>query len=102
MSTIEKDPEHAVKNSAHSSAPTEQGNILRKRTGTRAGSAFVGRLGGNQEFIDVTLTLSDAPESQTEPDAAPGMTLRQQLALRSFLHVPLWKAAVIEGMGQSS
>ena len=59
-------------------------------------ATFAGRLGGNQEFLASAGDL----DSDEEPDSVPGMTLRQQLSLRSFRHLPLWKAAIIECFGK--
>ena len=60
---------------------------------------FIGRLGGNQQFV---LNRDDPQYErflQQAPDAAPHMTLREQLDCRPFKNIGLWKAAVIEGMG---
>ncbi|KAF2165572.1 hypothetical protein M409DRAFT_66994 [Zasmidium cellare ATCC 36951] len=60
---------------------------------------FVGRIGGNQEFVvdkdheDCDGILSKAP------DAAPGMLISQQLSLAGFAQLSLWKAALMEGVG---
>lgn len=97
MSTVPEDPENGVKD-PQNKVIAERTDVLRSGLLERSKSAaFVGRLGGNQEFVDTTQNVSNG-----EPDAVPGMTLRQQLALQSFLHIPLWKAAAIEGMGKGN
>lgn len=60
---------------------------------------FVGRLGANQAFVLDPNSAANASTLEREPDAAPGMTLKQQLDLRPFKTVVLWKAALIECMG---
>lgn len=97
MSAVAGDPENGVKDTQNK-VTNEKIDALRNEPLKRSKSAaFVGRLGGNQEFVDATQNALHG-----EPDAVPGMTLRQQLALRSFLHIPLWKAAAIEGVGKGS
>ncbi|KAK7415031.1 hypothetical protein QQX98_006169 [Neonectria punicea] len=60
---------------------------------------FAGRLGANQSFIlDRALAGNEGP-LEKEPDAAPLIPLRELLDLRPILHVNLWKAACIEGIG---
>lgn len=60
---------------------------------------FAGRIGGNQEFV-VDKDHEDCDKILSKsPDAAPGMSLSEQLSLTGFTHLPLWKAAVMEGMG---
>lgn len=60
---------------------------------------FIGRLGAsgtgslprnsyNEDFLKAL------------PDAAPLMTLSDQFALRPFLTIGLWKAALMEGVGR--
>lgn len=66
----------------------------------RGGSTpFIGRLGGNQEFV---LNRDDADSAviRSQPDAAPGMSLKEQFDLKPFTTPGLWKAAVIEGVGK--
>ena len=64
-------------------------------------TSFAGRLGGNQEF---TVKRHDNASSEIlaiEPDAAPGMTLKQQFNLTPFRTLGLWKSAMIEGFGKT-
>lgn len=71
-------------------------------TDTRYGSTahpFVGRLGANQAFVLDPNSAANASTLEREPDAAPGMTLKQQLDLRPFETLALWKAALVECMG---
>lgn len=63
------------------------------------GYSFAGRLGGNQLF---TLDRHDEATRKLlakEPDAAPGMSLKEQFDLRPFRTAGLWKAAIVEGVG---
>ena len=63
--------------------------------------SFAGRLGGNQLF---TLSRSDEADRKAlaeEPDAAPDMSLKEQFDLRPFRSVGIWKAAIIEGIGET-
>jgi hypothetical protein len=63
---------------------------------------FIGRLGGNQEFaLDESDSLN-ALKIKAVPDAAPCMSLRDQLDFSGFLLLGLWKAAILEGMGKRS
>ncbi|KAL6408822.1 hypothetical protein AUP68_07768 [Ilyonectria robusta] len=58
---------------------------------------FAGRIGANQSF---TLDRSDDGELlEKEPDAAPLMPIKELIDLGPLLHVNLWKAAFIEGVG---
>jgi hypothetical protein len=60
---------------------------------------FIGRLGGNQEFaLDESDSLN-ASKIKAIPDAAPCMSLRDQLDFNGFILPGLWKAAILEGMG---
>lgn len=63
--------------------------------------AFVGRLGGNQEFT-LRRDAANAHLLAKEPDAAPGMTLKEQFDLRPFTTLGIWKAALMEGAGSFS
>ena len=61
---------------------------------------FIGRLGGNQAFV---LNRNDpASENilQKAPDAAPAMSVKDQLDLAPFRSPGLWKAGIIEGIGE--
>ncbi|KAN0069491.1 Aquaporin-like protein [Elaphomyces granulatus] len=60
---------------------------------------FTGRLGGNQAFVLDRDDVGNASILQDIPDAAPWMTLAEQLDLRPFRTLSLWKAAILEGMG---
>lgn len=60
---------------------------------------FAGRIGANQSF---TLDRSDDGELlEKEPDAAPLMPIKELMDLGPLLHVNLWKAAFIEGVGRN-
>ena len=64
------------------------------------GRSFAGRVGGNQLF---TVDRKDEANRQLlakEPDAALGMSLREQFDLRPFRTVGIWKAAIVEGVGE--
>jgi hypothetical protein len=61
---------------------------------------FIGRLGGNQEFALDESDSSNASKIKQVPDAAPCMSLRDQLNLSGFSLPALWKAAILEGMGK--
>ena len=61
---------------------------------------FIGRLGGNQRYVLDPTDPDNAQLLRNVPDAAPFMTLKQQLDLRSFRSPGLWKRAVTEGMGE--
>lgn len=71
----------------------------KRRKGVNA-TPFVGRLGGNQAFVIDPNDAHNASLLAAEPDAAPGMSLKQQFDLRPFLSLGIWKAAVIEGVGK--
>lgn len=60
---------------------------------------FIGRLGGNQAFVLDPNNAANASTLKLEPDAAPGMTIRQQLDLKGFRSIAIWKAALMEGVG---
>ena len=61
---------------------------------------FIGRLGGNQRFVLDRTDPQNEAFLEEAPDAAPHMTLREQLDLRPFRNLGLWKTAVIEGVGE--
>jgi hypothetical protein len=61
---------------------------------------FVGRIGGNQVFVLNRDDSSNAEVLQDAPDAAPGMTIAEQFDLRPLRSIGLWKAAIMEGMGE--
>jgi hypothetical protein len=63
---------------------------------------FIGRLGGNQEFVIDRHNAANAEILREQPDSAPCMTLREQFDLGGFRNLGLWKAAVIEGVGKYS
>ena len=62
---------------------------------------FIGRLGGNQTFALDRNNADNAQELEKLPDAAPYMPFRAQFDLHGFLVLDLWKAAVMEGVGES-
>jgi len=61
---------------------------------------FAGRVGGNLEFIVDREDPQNASLLKKVPDAAPNLSLRESLDLRGFGQVELYKAAMIEGIGQ--
>jgi len=63
---------------------------------------FIGRLGGNQEFVLDRHNVANAEILREQPDSAPCMTLREQFDLQGFRSLGLWKAAAIEGFGTYS
>ena len=63
---------------------------------------FIGRLGGNQEFVIDRHNAANAEILREQPDSAPCMTPREQFDLGGFRNLGLWKAAVIEGVGKYS
>jgi hypothetical protein len=93
---VEKDLED------HSSGRHDQAQTLpsRQHINIRYPVPFAGRLGGNQAFILDRDDASNAAVLQDVPDAAPGMTLAEQFDLRPLRTIGLWKAAVMEGMGE--
>lgn len=68
---------------------------------SQSANPFIGRLGGNQAFALDRNNAKNASTLELEPDAAPGMTLRQQFDLRGFKSAAIWKAALMEGVGMS-
>ena len=72
-------------------SPTGQINSHTKT----ASSSFAGRIGGNQAFIVDRHDGSNTALLRNEPDAAPGMSLKEQLDIRPFRAVGLWKAAMV-------
>jgi hypothetical protein len=61
---------------------------------------FIGRLGGNQGFVLDRHNAANAEILKEQPDSAPCMTLKEQFDLRGFRSLGLWKAALIEGVGE--
>ncbi|KAE8446704.1 hypothetical protein EG329_011748 [Mollisiaceae sp. DMI_Dod_QoI] len=59
---------------------------------------FIGRLGGNQGFVLDRNEPCNAAVLSDIPDAAPYMTYREQLDLKPFRSLSLWKSALAEGM----
>lgn len=72
------------------------------RDNIQTGHPFVGRIGANQAFVLDPNDAANASALEREPDAAPGMTLKQQFDLRGFTNISLWKAAIAECMGMMS
>ena len=62
---------------------------------------FAGRLGGNQEFIVNRYDPDNAALIDQIVDAAPLIPLNKIADLRGFREPELWKAAVMEGVGES-
>ncbi|CAH0046606.1 unnamed protein product [Clonostachys solani] len=58
---------------------------------------FVGRLGGNG--VALSRSRSNVAFLENVPDAAPLMSLREIANCKPFLTVPLWKSALMEGVG---
>ena len=61
---------------------------------------FAGRLGGNQSFVLDRSNPANAELLQKVPDAAPNLSLRESFNLRGFREVDLYKAALIEFVGE--
>lgn len=61
---------------------------------------FIGRLGGNQEFVLDRGDAANAGILKEQPDSAPCMTLREQFDLVGFRSSGLYKSAMIEGIGR--
>lgn len=83
-----------------STTTAKQPNLAcRRRKGTIS-APFAGRIGGNQEF---TLDRSDPNNEELlkkVPDAAPNLTLEEAFDLRGFTEIGLYKASLIEFMGE--
>jgi hypothetical protein len=97
--TQQVDVEKSVNNNAndaHSPMAVRPSNPSRANT-----SPFVGRLGGNQEFVLDRNDSANAELLKEQPDAAPYMTIREQLDLNGFKNLGLWKSALIEGIGKN-
>ena len=62
------------------------------------GIQFAGRIGGNQSFVLDRSDPLNAALLARVPDAAPYMSIRQQLSIHGFLEPDLWRAALIEGI----
>ena len=63
---------------------------------------FAGRLGGNQSFVVDRNNPANAELLQKLPDAAPNLSLQESFNLRGFREADLYKAAVIEFVGESA
>jgi len=63
---------------------------------------FIGRLGGNQGFVLDRHNAANAEILKEQPDSAPCMSFKEQFDLRGFRSLGLWKAALIEGVGECS
>lgn len=104
MPSIQSDTEKALQNSpSHNSqnaSNTETPLVMKKiyRTNTQP---FIGRLGGNQGFVLDGRDGDDSEKVKEAPDAAPCMSIRDQLGLGGFRCPGLWKAGVLEGVGMS-
>jgi hypothetical protein len=96
--TQPRDVEKSVNNNAHGA---ESLTAVRPSNSSKANTnPFIGRLGGNQAFVLDRHDAANAELLKEQPDAAPYMTIRQQLDLNGFKNLGLWKAALIEGMGK--
>ncbi|KAF2149173.1 hypothetical protein K461DRAFT_281528 [Myriangium duriaei CBS 260.36] len=60
---------------------------------------FAGRLGASQRFAINRDDETNQEYLSAYPDAALGMSLSDQIGLRPFKTLGLWKAALVEGMG---
>jgi hypothetical protein len=97
--TQQVDVEKSVNNNANGAgSPTAVRPFNPSRANT---NPFIGRLGGNQVFVLDRNDAANAELLKEQPDAAPYMTIRQQLDLNGFKNLGLWKAALIEGMGKN-
>jgi hypothetical protein len=93
------DVERSVNNNADGAHPAM---AVRPSNPSRANTRpFVGRLGGNQEFVVDRNDSANAELLKEQPDAAPYMTIREQLDLNGFKNLGLWKSALIEGIGRN-
>lgn len=61
---------------------------------------FAGRISANQEFSVDKNNCTHIELLQNFPVAAPWIPFRDSLSLRHFLQPELWKAAVVEAIGQ--
>jgi hypothetical protein len=97
--TQQRDVEKSVNNANGNESPMV---AVRPSNPSRANTnPFIGRLGGNQEFVLDRHDAANAELLKEQPDAAPYMTIRQQLDLNGFKSLGLWKSALIEGMGRN-
>ncbi|KAJ4024653.1 hypothetical protein NW766_000893 [Fusarium irregulare] len=60
---------------------------------------FAGRLGANQACVVDGTTLEDQKLLEHQPDATPHMSFRELIDMRPIANINLWKAALIEGIG---
>jgi hypothetical protein len=96
---VQMDAEKSVPgNGDHNPQPHVRPKVRRQYKTTT--QPFIGRLGGNQEFALDESDSSNATKIKEVPDAAPCMSLREQLNLGGFSLLALWKAAILEGMGE--
>lgn len=75
-------------------------NINRRRRTGSVIAPFAGRLGGNQEFVVDRSNPENAELLMKVPDAAPNLNLDETFDLRGFREVDLYKAALIEFVGE--
>lgn len=61
---------------------------------------FAGRLGGNLEFVVDRSDPDNADLLTKIPDAAPNLTLDETFDMRAFKELDLYKAALIEFVGE--
>ena len=59
--------------------------------------AFAGRLGANRAYVVRRDDTKQSERLSGEPDAIDGMTLAEQMDLRPFATLALWKATFLEG-----
>jgi len=96
--TQQVDVEKSVNNNANGAHSMTVRPFNPSRANT---NPFIGRLGGNQEFVLDRNDAANAELLKEQPDAAPYMTIRQQLDLNGFKNLGLWKSALIEGIGKN-
>jgi hypothetical protein len=63
---------------------------------------FAGRLGANQAYVVDDTTSENERLLEHQPDATPHMSFRELIDLRPITNIDLWKAALIEGIGDLS
>ena len=97
------DVEKDVNNQSHGDLAAmgrfEQSSLHQYRSNV---PAFAGRLGGQQSVILDRSDPQNAKFLEECPDASPYMTLSEQFDLRPFRTIWIWKAALLEGMGETA
>ena len=62
---------------------------------------FAGRLGANQACVVDGTTLEDQKILEHQPDATSHMSFSELIDMRPIANINLWKAALIEGVGNT-